>query len=430
MKKTTKTKKISRIILMSGLIGILGLSACAIATQAGSGIGETPQTTDMSQATGESQIAVAAPATDAPQTAVAAQATGESQIAVAAPAWEDRNHPDFPEFLQFNGQIINIEPYTDDVFFVTLFSLETVSGQEIANGSETAEIPTYLNLYVDHNTMILSEAGLEVGMEFTAFYNRPVLTEEPQAGGPSRAVAFVGELPDGQGVLLDRFSQSDVTSMPGTNIAFHGSEGIVFLHISVDTEIVLQDGTAFDRDLSELDNRAMLIISDTLSDPAQIVPTKIVVLFEQAVHPILQLTSEDIDAFWNSLFDPETVQIVVDGEAIVAPAPFVNREVGHVMVPVAYIAEAVGYTVFAEGEDIVIGRGITFTIGVDSYHYGRMAAIQLGVAPEIHEGVVFVPMHFFGDVMPIAVYIMDGNIIVSSDVSFEISDGIEVSCCS
>ena len=131
-----------------------------------------------------------------------------------------------------------------------------------------------------------------------------------------------------------------------------------------------------------------------------------------------QLSPEELEALWDSMFDPETVQIIVDGEAIEAPAPFVNRETGLPMLPVTYIVQALGYPVYTDDQDpliVTIGRGITFTVGIDSYSYMRMAPVQLHAAPEMHDGVVFVPKHFFGEVMPIAAYIMDGNIIVSSE---------------
>ena len=132
----------------------------------------------------------------------------------------------------------------------------------------------------------------------------------------------------------------------------------------------------------------------------------------------VSLTEEELSALWDSMFDPETVQIIVDGEAIEAPAPFVNRETGLPMLPVTYIAQALGYPVYIDDQDpviVTIGRGITFTVGIDSYNYMRMAPIQLHAPPEMHEGVVFVPKHFFGEVMPVAAYIMDGNIFISSD---------------
>jgi len=122
---------------------------------------------------------------------------------------------------------------------------------------------------------------------------------------------------------------------------------------------------------------------------------------------------------WDNMLNPETVQIFVDGETIDAPTPFVNREDGFVMVPVAAIAEALGYDVFGEGDEIMIGRGITFTIGEDYYFYGRMAATPLGAAPVLLDDVVFVPLHFFGHIIPVDAYMMDGDIFINESIFFD-----------
>lgn len=131
-------------------------------------------------------------------------------------------------------------------------------------------------------------------------------------------------------------------------------------------------------------------------------------------HPTLQLTQEDLDIMWDNMLNPETVQIFINGEAIDAPTPFINREAGFVMVPVAAVAEALSYDVFGEGDEIMIGRGTSFTIGEDYYFYGRMAGIPLGTAPELHDNVVFVPLHFFGTIFPDEAYMADGDIFINN----------------
>jgi len=54
-----------------------------------------------------------------------------------------------------------------------------------------------------------------------------------------------------------------------------------------------------------------------------------------------------------------------------------------------------------------------------------MASVELGAAPELHDGVVFVPLHFFGSVFPYGAFIQDGDIFVQSDL-FEADGGIEI----
>ena len=53
---------------------------------------------------------------------------------------------------------------------------------------------------------------------------------------------------------------------------------------------------------------------------------------------------------------------------------------------------------------------------MDSYHYNRMAPVSLGAAPELVDGVVFVPLHFFGNVFPDGAQIADGNILINSEL--------------
>lgn len=127
----------------------------------------------------------------------------------------------------------------------------------------------------------------------------------------------------------------------------------------------------------------------------------------------LLLTQEDLDIMWDNMLVPD-VQVIVDGESIDAPAPYVNREAGTVMVPVTYIAEALGYSVVVEDDEIIIGRGSIITVGVNNYHYNRMAPVELLAAPEIHDGTVFVPLDFFGQVFPAFGFIEYGNVVIRS----------------
>ena len=163
---------------------------------------------------------------------------------------------------------------------------------------------------------------------------------------------------------------------------------------------------------------AILYLSGCQDSTAQI-PTNTEGYIE-AEHPTLQLTQEDLDIMWDNMLNPETVQIFINGEVVDAPTPFINREAGFVMVPIAAVAEALGYDVFGEGDEIMVGRGATFTIGEDYYFYGRMAGIQLGTAPKLYDNVVFVPLHFFGTILSDEAYVADGNIFINNYTEKEI----------
>jgi hypothetical protein len=127
------------------------------------------------------------------------------------------------------------------------------------------------------------------------------------------------------------------------------------------------------------------------------------------------LTPEQIEDFWAAAFDPDTVQIIVNGEVIDAPTPFTDSEAGTIMLPVAAIAEALGYTVVDEGDgEIVIGPGTLLTEGLNSYFRGREAPIELPSAPVIRDGVMFVPREFFQEILSEAVSTQEGNIHVDT----------------
>ena len=134
-----------------------------------------------------------------------------------------------------------------------------------------------------------------------------------------------------------------------------------------------------------------------------------------------QLTPEEIDQAWAAMFDPETVQIIVNGEVIDAAKPYADRTVGTVMLPLVAVAEALGYTVVDNGEEVVIGPGTVVTAGVNSYHRGREAAVELTSAPVMHDGVMFVPWDFFQTILSDVAYVQDGNVhVVTVDETTEI----------
>jgi len=280
------------------------------------------------------------------------------------------------------------------------------------------------NLIVDENTVLMLESEIAEGMEVTAFYDATLpmtMIYPPQY----RAVAMAS----GNGILVDRFDER-----------FTGKSSSAILDIPEGIEITLQDGTAFDVGKSGLANRALVVAHNGITTDGRVVPTKITVLFERAVPPIynlteeelntlgvagnatiqpdntwqggLQLTQEDLDTLHDNMLNPETVQVIVNGKAIKVPTPFVNRDAGFVMIPLAPVAEELGYTVNKDGDDLIIGRGSRITVGSDSYYFNRMAPVELGAAPEVVDGVVFVPLHFFGSVFPEVGYMTDGNVII------------------
>jgi len=391
-------KKVFKTLALSGIAGAVALSACSLAAaqEPAEKVGALPVVANAK-----------AGATEELQETLGAQETQALTVV--------------PEFLSFTGTVKEIRPYVE-------FNGEEPAEVEgkfyvLVEGTPAeGEDAPLVNFLADENSVILLEgvdlAGLAkpdglAGLEVTGFYESalPTLMIYP----PQYHALVIGP---SEGAAVGRFDlESDQISG----------------QISEDTEIIFQNGDPFEGELSGLAKRRMAIVSseDTI--------TKIVVLFERIAPPIyfftegeiaevnspstggLQLTQGDLDKMWDAMFNPETVQVIVNGEAVEMPAPFINREKGIVMVPVAPIAKALGHNIVGEGKDIVIGRGITFTVGKDSYAFGRMAASPLGAAPELRDGTLFVPLIFFGDIIPSGAYIADGNIYVN-----DLVDGGEI----
>lgn len=115
-----------------------------------------------------------------------------------------------------------------------------------------------------------------------------------------------------------------------------------------------------------------------------------------------------------SLDNLEAKSWLVNGEVIDAPAAYTNEQ-GTVMMPLRAVAEALGYplTWEAETRSVRVGIAIQLQIGQDAYLFGRMAPIQLGTAPEIVQGVTYVPADFFTAVMrEVAVNIEADQIVI------------------
>ena len=332
-----------------------------------------------------------------------------------------------PEFMYFSGAVIEIMsalgPPPADGGPVWHGLSVLVEGEAGSEGYAPR-----VNFSITEDTVRLLDNGdlwgnIEIGMTVTGFYDATLPV--PLIYPPHfNAVVFAQ---GNAGVRVDRFDEN-----------FLSSDGSLFIHIGEDTEVVFQDGTAFEGERDDLIGRALVVLYDIVLDsfPQQTFPAKVIVLFERAEHPAMpdisceggfQLSQEEIDAMWDDLFDPVTVEIIVEGEVVEMPTPFISRETGFVMVPAAYIAEALGYVVTGEEFDTVIGRYgepggiVAFAEGIDAYMIGRIESISLGAAPEVIDGVLFVPLHFFGMVLPETGFVVDGNIFIEK-MTFELQE--------
>lgn len=240
----------------------------------------------------------------------------------------------------------------------------------------------------------------------------------------------------------DRFSIMD--DFEGNSMI--SSDGELVIHISDGTPIIFEDDVDVRESLEEeqtlmdvLDGRKLVVSYSitTRSIPPQTTPEKIVVLYEgimtlpesiELEHgldlgiepPIHNFTQEELNQMVANL----NGEIVVNGEIIDAPAPYLidNDDALVVMVPLRAIAEKLGFDVNwdAEVKGIRIGAATNLWIDKDEYVVGRMAPISLGVAPELIDGVTYVPMSFFRDVIPeFDVFSFEGQVVINSLDKFE-----------
>ena len=179
----------------------------------------------------------------------------------------------------------------------------------------------------------------------------------------------------------------------------------------------------FGRTLAEvLDGRNLRVIFE---ESDEIEAISVMILFEIAVHlegddegyiGIVTLPGEvELDELGPIELNGE---VVVDNEILEnAPAPFVlETEDGEVvMIPLRAIAEALGYDVTWNGylRSIQLGVGIHLWIGETEVIFGRMAPLEISVAPVIVDNLTFVPLDFFR-VLGYTSYVFEGQIVVET----------------
>lgn len=248
------------------------------------------------------------------------------------------------------------------------------------------------NIIANESTYILGADEIKEGDIIEGFFdlNAPMLMIYPPQ---CTAVVIAVNLPALQSIKIDRFD-AEMLSW----------DEELKLNISDKTEIVLQDGTVYE---GELTDRLLAVVYSfaALSIPAQTAPDKIIVLFEKAT-PVTEAPVEKPAAALNG-------DIIVNGDKINAPAPYVNAE-GVVMVPVRAIAEAMGYKVSWDSatEGVWLNNVISLSLGKDYYTFGRMAPIELGTAPALTDSHTYVPLSFFTNVVRANAVVQDGKVTV------------------
>jgi len=293
---------------------------------------------------------------------------------------------------------------------------------EIATPGADREGTAFLN--ITDATVFPFEEELEEGDTVTAFYlaNAPmILIYPPQYN----AAVVVNGAPEGQSVTVDRFNA--IEDNEGRYLAQGGN---LIINLGPDTEVVLADGTEFNFEYGGIDGRRLVVIYGvtTRMMPPSTTPTKIIVLFEDAVTGPLTLDPEDLPEeepvvtlpapvpVTDPTIDASGWPIQVNGTGITAPAAFQTAD-NVLMVPLRAIAEALGYEVNWDGatRGIRLGVAINAWIGNTEVHIGRMAPQILSTAPVLADGSTFVPLEFFRTIGVNNAFAFEGQIVIDNE---------------
>lgn len=234
---------------------------------------------------------------------------------------------------------------------------------------------------------------LEPGQKITAFYMAYIT--DPMTNPPQYPVSAIVIPKDKKSVKADRFDAKGL-SMDGT----------MKIRIDLDTEIMDQDGKTYK---DSLDNKNLLIFYSSSEGyaPEKVEPERVVVLnkskeiFEES--KVMPAQSSDVSR----------MPIVVDGRRISSP-PAYNKADGTVMIPAKAVIEALGHRVtWMDRERAVQVDGVSsFVVNQNRYNFGRMSPVALEVAPEIRNGVTYVPLSYFQKVLKIEnAYVYEGQIV-------------------
>jgi len=255
----------------------------------------------------------------------------------------------------------------------------------------------------------------------------------------SRFTVVEPEDADDEFAMISEDGELVIYITEGTLIYFEG-----FVPLSDECEEMAQmvREVLFGRTLAEvLDGRNLRVI---FVEAEQIEPISIMVLFEIAVAPGPEPIDLDID--WENGYDlddngytgimtlPEEIDwselddfdtLILNGEVVVnnviledAPLPFLlETENGDVvMVPLRVVAAALDYGVSWNGylRSVQLGVGIHLWIGSTEVHLGRMAPIEISVAPVIVDSLTFVPLDFFRNVLGQTAYVFEGQVVIET----------------
>ncbi len=227
-----------------------------------------------------------------------------------------------------------------------------------------------VNFVITEDTYIKDDGEIKIGSIVTGFYDseKPVILIYP----PQYNVEVISVVKEGESIKVDRFDENMVSS-----------DNMLKLNIVENTEIIKQDGTAFD---GELRNRKLVVFygASTKSIPAQTTPFRIVVLFEEEIQSIYEFP------------EVRETELYVNSTLVKVPEMYTN-ELGNIMLPIRPVCEAMGITVEWDNESrsVLLGNGISLRVGLDKYNKADGIEVSMGVQSEIKNNRFLAPLEFF-----------------------------------
>ena len=236
-----------------------------------------------------------------------------------------------------------------------------------------------INMVVTEDVFIYNKDNLKVGATVTGVYDyfAPMIMIYPPQYSPKVVVVH----DENMSIKLDIFDNR-----------YTSKDNYLKLNISADTLIFDMYGKV---NKEEIKNQELLVIygAATKSIPAITNPKAIIVL-DTSIH-----------------------KIIVENQSI-TNGKVLKKEDGTYMVPLRDISTLLGYKLSWNAKDrsVSLNNVATIYIDKDSYAYGKMSPVKLGIAPELINNTTYVPLSFFEKVLPNYIVGVETNLIYISKV--------------
>lgn len=302
-----------------------------------------------------------------------------------------------PYYLSFTGTIIEITERVNP-------DGSPMDGSKfVLMENEDGEL---LNFVVGNSTYLVTGNKLETGVKATGYYeaNKPVILIYPSQH--KAEILVLGELEKGS-VKVGRFDSELVSD-----------DSYLKIVSTKCTQILDHLGNTY---TGELKNKKLIVYYEvaTFSIPAQTTPVKIIVLPENEIKNPANYAAGDLEIEMPELSGMELV--IENAIQKDAPKAYYNEN-GYVMVPLRAILEGLDQEFIWENETKTVQIGIimSLSVGNDYYTYARTAPIQLGAAPELKDGLTYVPLSFFKDVARMNnAYVFENQIVIDNNETME-----------